>query len=254
MSILNKFELTGKKAIVTGGAQGIGQVVSFALAEAGADVAIFDLKNAAETIELINKTGRESFWLEVDVSSPEQVSSAFAKVEDKFKKIDIVFNNAGISIWSAAEEMSFETWRKVLSVNLDACFLVAQAAAKSMIKNGVHGSIINTASMSAGIVNYPQLQVNYNASKAGVVHMTHTMACEWAKYHIRINCISPGYVATPLSLRENPDMKKIWVDLIPMKRMCEPEELCGAVVFLASSASTYMTGSNVVIDGGYSCY
>jgi NAD(P)-dependent dehydrogenase (short-subunit alcohol dehydrogenase family) len=254
MGILSKFELTGKKAVVTGGSQGIGQTVAAALAEAGADVAIFDLKNGDETVEKIKKTGREAFAVETDVSIPEQVNAAFARTEERFKKIDIVFNNAGISIWSPAEEMSFEVWRKVLSVNLDASFLVAQAAAKSMIKNGIAGSIINTASMSAGIVNYPQLQVNYNTSKAGVVHMTHTMACEWAKYKIRINCISPGYVATPLSLRENPEMKKIWIDLTPLKRMCEPEELSGAVVFLASDASSYMTGSNVVIDGGYSCY
>ncbi|MGI6506938.1 MAG: SDR family oxidoreductase [Saccharofermentanales bacterium] len=253
MGILSKFELTGKKAVVTGSARGIGQAVAIALAEAGADVALIDQNSSAETEELIKEIGRDVFSFQANVADPGQVADTFAKIEERFGRVDILFNNAGIAIPVPAEEMSFEVWREVLSVNLDASFLVAQAAGKIMIKHG-GGSIVNTASMSATIVNYPQPQVNYNASKAGVVHMTKSLACEWAQYNIRVNSISPGYVGSIMSLREPEERKVIWLDRTPMKRMCEPEELQGLVVFLASEASSFMTGSDVIIDGGYSCY
>lgn len=253
MSIIDRFRLTGKKAVVTGAAQGIGHHVAIALAEAGADVALLDLNEAGATQEAIRALGREAFCLCLDVSDEAAVEAAFTQIDARFGGVDILFNNAGICICIEAETMSLEQWRKVVDVDLTAQFLVARAAGQRMIKAGKGGAIISTASMSGHIVNVPQPQCAYNAAKAGLIHLTKSLATEWAKHDIRVNCISPGYMATPLSIDVPRERMENWFFFAPMKRMGLPEELQGAVVYLASEAASYTTGADIVIDGGYSC-
>lgn len=175
-------------------------------------------------------------------------------VIDKFGKLDVAFCNAGIAIHKPAEEMSWEDWKKVIDVNLTGVFLTDVAAGKQMLKQG-GGSIINTASMSARIINIPQPQCSYNASKGGVVQLTKSLAVEWATRNIRVNSISPGYMATYLTV-EIPTLKSMaeeWKQLTPTKRLGNPEELQAIAVYLASDASLFTTGSDFVIDGAYSC-
>ena len=255
MSILDHFMLTGKKAVVTGGARGIGNATAVALAEAGADVAIVDILDGGETVRQIKELGRESFSIKADLTKEAEVDEAFAQIKKKFGRIDVVHNNAGIALCVKCEDMTFEQWRKVVSIDLEAIFLVARAAGRYMIADGTGGSIINTASMSGIIVNYPQEQVAYNAAKAGVIQLTRSLACEWAKHNIRVNSISPGYICTDMTpANSNKAWMDTWLAMCPTKRLGTPNELAGAVLYLASSASSYTTGCNIVIDGGYTCY
>src|SRR5690554_5651509 len=168
MGILDYFMLHDKKAVVTGGARGIGKASAIALAEVGADVAILDILDADDTVRQIKELGREAYSIKVDLTKEKEVDDAFAQIKKKSGRIDVVFNNAGIAYCVKCEDMTFEEWRKVLAIDLDAVFLVARAAGRYMIADGNGGSIINTASMSGMIVNYPQEQVAYNAAKAGV--------------------------------------------------------------------------------------
>lgn len=253
MNIIEKFKLDGKKAFVTGGARGIGKSISIALAEVGADVAIvdMDINEARKTAKELETYGVKSIAVETDVTNPDDVNKMISTVLSAFGTIDIVFNNAGICINEKAEEMSFAAWKKVIDINLTGVFLVAQAAGRVMIKNG-KGSIINTASMSGHIVNQPQPQSAYNASKAGVIMLTKSLATEWAPYNVRVNSISPGYIATEMTLKAT-DWIPTWKAATPVKRMGNPEELQGVVVYLASEVSTYTTGTDIVVDGGFTC-
>jgi NAD(P)-dependent dehydrogenase (short-subunit alcohol dehydrogenase family) len=255
MGILDSFSLKGKKAVVTGGARGIGGACALALAEAGADVALFDLIDGGNTVQAIRAMGCESFSLQVDVTAEEQVNKAFDTVKEKWGRIDIVFSNAGIAYCVKCEDMTFEEWRKVLSIDLDSMFLVNRAAARIMIACGNGGSIINTASMSGMIVNCPQEQVAYNAAKAGVIQLTRSLACEWAKHNIRVNSISPGYICTDMTpATSNKAWMDTWFAMSPIKRLGTVGEIAGAILYFAGSASTFTTGANLVIDGGYTCY
>ena len=258
MGILEQMSLNGKKAFVTGGARGIGKSVAVALAEAGADLAIVDLDLAAaeETArEIAGQTGRQTIAVKTDVTSPEEVDAMIQTVLDAFGRIDIAFCNAGICINAPAEEMSYADWMKVINVNLNGVFLTAQAAGKVMLKQG-GGSIINTASMSAHIVNVPQPQCAYNASKAAVIQLTKSMAVEWATRNVRVNSISPGYIGTDLTLNSpvlQPLIKE-WNALSPIKRLGKPEELAAAVVYLAGDCSSFTTGADFVLDGAFTCF
>ncbi len=258
MGIIEKMRLDGKCAFVTGGARGIGKSVSEAFAQAGADVAIvdMDISEAKKTaLEIASATGRKVVAIEADVTSKEQVDRMVDTVVNEFGKLDIAMCNAGICINAPADEMTYEQWFKVINVNLTGVFLTAQAAGKVMIKQG-YGSIINTASMSAHIVNVPQPQCAYNASKAGVIQLTKSMAIEWAKKGVRVNSISPGYIGTDLTLN-SPDLKPLiqeWNRMAPMGRLGKPEELQAICVYLASDASTFTTGSDFVIDGAFTCW
>jgi NAD(P)-dependent dehydrogenase (short-subunit alcohol dehydrogenase family) len=255
MGIIEKMKLTGKKAFVTGGARGIGKSISYALAEAGADVAIvdIDLKEAEKTAGQIAKdTGVKTIALKADITVKSQVDEMIAGVLRAFGRIDAAFCNAGICINAPAEEMTYDQWKKVVDINLNGTFLTAQAAGKVMIAQG-GGSIINTASMSAHIVNTPQPQCAYNASKAGVIQLTKSMAVEWATKNVRVNCISPGYIGTELTLN-SPTLKPLiekWNEMAPLKRMGKPEELQGIAVYLAGDASSFTTGSDFIIDGAF---
>lgn len=257
MNIIDKFRLDGKKAFVTGGARGIGMNIATALAQAGANVAIVDVdenigKETAQRIAL--ETGRKLVAIKADVTLPSDVDNMIGEVLKEFGRLDIAFCNAGVCLNVPVEEMTLEQWKKVIDINLTGVFLTAQAAGKVMIAQG-GGSIINTASMSAHIVNVPQPQCAYNASKAGVIQLTKSMAVEWALKNVRVNCISPGYIGTELTLN-SPALKPLieqWNAVAPLKRMGRPEELQAIAVYLAGDCSAFTTGSDFVIDGAFTC-
>jgi len=254
MGILDRFSLAGRTALVTGGGQGIGRGLALALAEAGADVAIVDRNptTARGVADEVAALGRRALAIEADVTVREQVHDAVQTILASWGRLDIGVNNAGVGGWANAEEMAEEDWDRVIAVNLKGVFLCAQAEGRVMIPAG-YGKIINTASMSASVVNRPQNQVAYNASKAGVVQLTRSLAAEWAKHGIRVNCISPGYTRTPL-VDQVGHLVPGWLEHIPMGRMAEVADLQGAVVYLASEASDYVTGHDLVIDGGYTVW
>lgn len=248
------FGLKGKVAIVTGGGRGIGQTVAIGLAKAGAEVVVVARSNADETIRMIADEGGKCSFVRADVTKEEDVDHALAEIMAKCGRIDVVFNNVGICKHQSTFEASVADWRQVIDTNLTGEYIMARAAAKIMVENGIRGSIINMASMSGTIANIPQWQCSYNASKAGVIHMTRSLALEWAEYGIRVNSLSPGYIATPMSVDTPQELKDAWMPLIPMHRMGKPEELIPAVLYLASAASGYTTGSDIIVDGAYTCF
>ena len=200
MNYLEKlFGLSGKTAIVTGGGRGIGQVVACGLAKAGAEVVIISRSGAEETVDLICRDRGRAYELRADVTEEEQVDRALAEIVRRSEKVDILFNNAGICIHKDTLNATISEWRQVLDTNLTGEYIMARAVGRLMMEQGVKGSIINMASMSGSIVNIPQWQASYNASKAGVIHLTKSLAMEWARYGIRVNSLSPGYIATPMS-------------------------------------------------------
>lgn len=247
------FGLQGKVAVVTGGGRGIGQVVAVGLARAGAEVAILNRTNADETVRLIQAAGGKGYFLAADVTQEAEVEAAFARILARSGSVDVLFNNAGICMHQTSLEATVAEFRKVLDVNVTGEFIVARAAGRIMIERGIRGSIINMASMSGSIVNVPQWQASYNASKAAVIHLTRSLAAEWAEHGIRVNSLSPGYIATPMATDTPQELRDAWDRLIPMHRMGRPEELVPAILCLASAASGYTSGSDVVIDGAYSC-
>ena len=178
---------------------------------------------------------------------------ALAKILAAYGRLDIVVNNAGICMHQSTLEMTPADFRRVIDVNLAGPFIVSRAAGRIMIERGIRGSIINMASMSGSIVNIPQWQCSYNASKAGLIHLTKSLAVEWAPHNIRVNCISPGYMGTELNYRLDQALLDYWISRTPLKRMGDPKELQGAVLYFASDASTFTTGSNLIIDGAFSC-
>lgn len=247
------FGLKKKVAVVTGGGRGIGQVVARGLAKAGAEVVILCRSGADETVNEIIKDGGKAYWISTDVTNEVSVDAAFTEILKRSDSLDIIFNNAGICMHQSTFEATIAEFREVVDVNLTGEFIVARAAGKIMIDRGIHGSIINMASMSGSVVNIPQMQCSYNVSKAAVIHMSRSLAVEWADYHIRVNSVSPGYMATPMSLDTPQELKDAWMPLFPMHRMGKPEELIPAILYLACDASGYTSGSNIIVDGAYTC-
>ena len=251
MSDLSLFDLSGKKALVTGGAVGIGRGCAVALAQAGADVAILDLDTnvGPKTAEEIRAAERDSLFVPCDVTQREQVQDAVRQVAERFGRLDIAVNNAGIGILGADETFPQADWDKVIAVNLTGAFLCAQAEAQQMLRQGpIEGKIINIASMSANICN---CNAAYNGSKAGVVQMTRMLAAEWGQYNINVNCISPSYVLSPMHASTPVVVRKRIRELTPLGHVQRPDDLHGAVIFLASAASNYVTGHDLVVDGGH---
>ncbi|WP_049935465.1 SDR family NAD(P)-dependent oxidoreductase [Haloplanus natans] len=253
---LDQFRLDGETAIVTGASRGIGRALAEALAEAGANVCVVsrseaDGQRAAD--EIADATGVETLAVRADVTDESAVEAMVEATLDTFGAIDVLVNNAGIARTAPAHEMSLETWNEVLRTNLTGVFLCTKHAGRAMIE-GDGGNVINMASMSAFVANYPQEEVVYHASKGGVVSFTRQLASEWAGYDIRANALAPGYIRTEMIdelLAENPDMEEAWLSEMLMEEMAPPEDLGGTVVYLASEASSYMTGETIVIDGGY---
>lgn len=255
MAVQDLFDLHGEVAIVTGGAQGLGKEMGLALAEVGASVVVADmnLEKARDVAQEIEKLGVQSLAVQVDVTQKDQVEAMVQKTIDVFGKIDILVASAGVGQWVKSEEMSLEDWNRVISINLTGLFLCCQAVGREMIKRR-KGSIITISSMSGIVANVPQPQSHYNASKGAVIMLTKSLAMEWAPYNVRVNTIAPGYMQTKLVedlLVQYPGYAKLWRELTPMKRLGKPEEIKGPCVFLASNASSYMTGSVLVMDGGY---
>ena len=256
-NMLDKFSLTKQVGIVTGGGQGLGKVFSLAFAEAGADITVAELNpdTGLQTVKEIQAMGRSALYVETDVTNRLSVEAMVEKTVERFGRLDFIMNNAGIVKWCPAEDVTEKDWRAVIDVNLNGLFYCCQAAARQMIRQK-SGRIINIASMSGYIVNRPQPQASYNASKAAVIHLTRSLAAEWAQHNIRVNAIAPGYMDTAMTHKafEDPAYGPIWTDGIPMRRPGRPEELAPLAVFLASEASSYVTGSTILIDGGYTAW
>lgn len=252
-TILDRFRLDGRAALVTGGGMGIGRAFAHALGEAGAKVAVVDLDlERAEAVahELTDK-GIEAIALSADASDPVAIAGFVDDTVSAFGGLDVAVNNAGINLNSAAEETPIEEWDRIFAINTRGVFLACQAEARVMFPRG-YGKIINTASMASLIVPHPQKQASYNASKGAVVTLTRTLAAEWADRGIRVNCMSPGIIRTAL-IEESEALAPLvseWVAGIPVGRLGEVEDLQGGIVYLASSVSDYMTGHNLVIEGG----
>jgi NAD(P)-dependent dehydrogenase (short-subunit alcohol dehydrogenase family) len=253
----NPMDLTGKVAVITGGGQGIGLEIARMFASAGADIALAELNPSTgkEAVREIEGTDSRAVYVRMDVSDPAQVTSGMKAVVEDFGQIDILVNNAGIVDNLPATETSDESWRRVMDVNLNGVFWCCRAAAQTMIPRR-QGVIVNIASMSGMIVNKPQPQTSYNVSKAGVIMLTKSLAVEWAAFGIRLNSVSPGYIGTELTKRgmSNTAWSGVWLENTPLGRIGEPADVAMAALYLASDASGFATGSNLVIDGGYTIW
>jgi len=255
---LEKFKLDGRTALVTGGGRGIGLACSQALAEAGADVVIAEIDPAAGEAckAVLAESGITVDVVEMDVTRSEQVDGVAERLVKERGGVDILVNNAGIARSDTpAEETTDEHWLNVIDVNLNGVFWCCRAFGKPMLKKGA-GAIVNIGSMSGYVVNKPQPQCFYNASKAGVHHLTKSLAAEWATRGVRVNAVAPTYIETPLTKfgMQDERLYPVWMENTPMERVGQPDEIASVVLFLASDAASLMTGSIVVADGGYTCW
>jgi sorbose reductase len=253
--VLNLFELHGKNALVTGASSGIGKQVALAYAQAGAAVALAGRHHEPlqEVAAEIVAGGGTAVPIACDVTQPQLVATMLNRVNDELGGIDIAVCNAGIIALESMLDMPLEEFQSIQNTNVNGVFLTAQAAAKAMVVQQRGGTIINTASMSGHIVNTPQPVGHYCTSKAAVIQLTKAMAMELAPHNIRVNSVSPGYILTEL-VEPYTEHQTLWESKIPLRRLGRPDELVGIYLYLASDASSYMTGSDIVIDGGYTCW
>ncbi|MFI5952826.1 glucose 1-dehydrogenase [Cryptosporangium sp. NPDC051539] len=255
MTVLDTFALPGKVAVVTGGNRGLGRAFAHALGEAGAAVAILarDATASAEVVAELEAKGIRAAAFTADVADRAAVFAAADEITAAFGPVDVLVNNAGTCVHRPALEVSEHDWHEVISVNLTGVWYGCQAFGAGMVRAG-GGTIVNVGSMSGEIVNRPQWQPAYNASKAGVHHLTKSLAAEWAPHNVRVNAVAPGYVRTDMTPIDRPEFAAHWIGDAPMQRAAEPAEIAPAVVFLASPASSFMTGSILVVDGGYTTF
>jgi NAD(P)-dependent dehydrogenase (short-subunit alcohol dehydrogenase family) len=250
MAVLDLFRLDGKVAVVTGGNRGLGEAFARALGEAGARVAI-----AARDHERSGPVAAELGALAVtaDVTDADSVAAMLSTVTSELGPVDILVNNAGVCFHRPALEVPEDEWRAVWDVNVDGVWRCSRAVGAQMVERG-SGVIVNIGSISAEIVNRPQWQPAYNASKAAVHQLTKSLAAEWAPYGVRVNALAPGYVKTEMAPVDDPRFRPRWVDDAPMQRAAVPEEIAPSVVYLSSDASSFMTGSVLITDGGYTVF
>jgi NAD(P)-dependent dehydrogenase (short-subunit alcohol dehydrogenase family) len=248
--------LAGKTAVVTGGARGIGLTVARSLAAEGANVGLLDLLDTTEETaqKLAQDFGVKAFGQRLDVTDQDATNAAFDAIAETLGVPQVLLTAAGIEINGDSIDVTAAHWRKVIDVNLTGTFFSSQAFGRGLLAAGLPGSAILISSMSGSIVNVPQWAASYNASKAAVAHLGKSLAVEWASAGIRVNSMSPGYVLTDLTkeiIDREPALLEDWISRIPLGRMATPDDLTGLVCFLASDASSYLTGQSIIIDGGY---
>jgi NAD(P)-dependent dehydrogenase (short-subunit alcohol dehydrogenase family) len=252
----NPFSLEGRTALVTGANRGLGRAFAFGLARAGADIVVVgrdDEHNREAAAAISEETQRRTTVATGDVTKADDVARIAQEAVQAHGRVDVLVNNAGICFHRPALEVPDEEYDEVFDVNVAGLWRMTKALAPHMIEAG-GGSIINVGSISAIIVNRPQWQMAYNASKAAVHQMTRSLAAEWAPYNIRVNALAPGYVKTEMAPVDEPRFRRQWIEDAPMQRYAMPEEIAPSVVYLASDASSFTTGSVLVADGGYTVF
>ncbi|KUI27503.1 3-oxoacyl-ACP reductase [Mycobacterium sp. IS-1496] len=255
MSNRSPFDLTGRTALVTGGNQGLGKAFAFGLAQAGAQVAIAgrSAERNQETAEEAQAAGLRLHPITADITSAADVDRMTAEAISALGHVDILVNNAGTCYHAESWDVTEQQWDSVFDLNVKALWACSLAVGAHMRERG-SGSVVNIGSMSGLIVNRPQMQPAYNASKAAVHHLTKSLAAEWAPLGIRVNALAPGYVKTEMAPVDKPEFKRHWIDDTPQQRYALPEEIAPSVVFLASDAASFITGSVLVADGGYTAW
>jgi len=249
-------DLTGRTAVITGGARGLGLSMATALAGQGVCVALFDLlpEVSAAAASLAAQFEVDAGGYVVDVTDADAVDSAVGEAAADLGTASILITAAGVVDWGESTDVAPTVWRRVVDINLAGTFFAAQSFARRALEASQPASVVLVSSMSGSVVNEPQFQASYNASKAAVSQLARSLAVEWARRDIRVNAIAPGYFLSDMTrtfTEDNPDLAEQWRSRIPLRRMGEPADLDGLVVYLASSASSYLTGQNIVIDGGY---
>ena len=257
MDYRNAFDMTGSVAVVTGGSSGIGFESAMALGACGAKVIVAGRHQTAldAAVKRLSESGVDAASAVLDVTDPAAVTTAAAAIVEEHGKVDVLVNSAGIARLNSAVETPDDEWREVMDVNVNGVFWCCRAFGRHMVDRR-QGSIVNLGSMSGLIINRPQTAASYMASKGAVHMLTKALATEWAKSGVRVNALAPGYIATEMTLkmRERPELYNVWLDMTPMGRVGEPSEVAAAVVYLASAASTYVTGTILTIDGGYTAW